>query len=177
MRYVEQKCPSDYLNDINCSNLVRETLYWVCKEEYDPYSFFMEDDLYPISTSEHYVRVVSYLQECINAHRKIVICGDYDCDGICSTTLLVMGLQECGITPGYYIPNRFTQGYGYTNEQVVEYDATTQRTFVPPSNWSAVIWGDDEGSIVGSELSVVATRSNGATSTFALYNTIIGDAG
>ncbi|MBQ3199831.1 MAG: hypothetical protein IJB67_05650 [Firmicutes bacterium] len=73
--------------------------------------------------------------------------------------------------------NGFTQGYGYTNEQVVEYDATTQRTFVPPSNWSAVIWGDDEGSIVGSELSVVATRSNGATSTFALYNTIIGDAG
>ncbi|MBR3693063.1 MAG: DHH family phosphoesterase, partial [Erysipelotrichales bacterium] len=123
MRYVEQKCPSDYLNDINCSNLVRETLYWVCKEGYDPYGFFMEDDLYPISTSEHYVRVVSYLQECINARRKIVICGDYDCDGICSTTLLVMGLQECGITPGYYIPNRNKDGYGLSTKLVQQFYA------------------------------------------------------
>lgn len=121
MRYIEQKCPIDYLKEINCSNLVRETLYWVCKDMYDPRDFFIEDTLYPVSQSEHYIKVVSYLRECITVNKKIVICGDYDCDGVCSTTLLVMGLQERGITPGYYIPNRNKDGYGLSTKLVNQF--------------------------------------------------------
>lgn len=50
---------------------------------------------------------------------KIFIGGDYDADGICSTTILYDTLQQLGIECGYYIPNRLTEGYGL-NEQVVE---------------------------------------------------------
>ena len=44
--------------------------------------------------------------------RKVMICGDYDADGILSTTLLVRYLDKLDIENGYYIPNRLSEGYG-----------------------------------------------------------------
>lgn len=43
---------------------------------------------------------------------KIMICGDYDCDGVCATTILYDALQRFGCECGYYIPDRFLEGYG-----------------------------------------------------------------
>lgn len=45
-------------------------------------------------------------------NEKVFIGGDYDADGICATTILKETLDELGIENGFYIPNRFTQGYG-----------------------------------------------------------------
>ena len=44
--------------------------------------------------------------------QKILIAGDYDCDGICATTIMKNTLDILEIENGYYIPNRLTQGYG-----------------------------------------------------------------
>lgn len=44
--------------------------------------------------------------------KKVLICGDYDCDGICSTSLLVKFCRRLNIEVGFYIPNRITDGYG-----------------------------------------------------------------
>lgn len=46
--------------------------------------------------------------------QKIVVYGDYDVDGTCSTALLVMFLKELGADVEYYIPNRVKEGYGIT---------------------------------------------------------------
>ncbi len=43
---------------------------------------------------------------------KVLVCGDYDADGICSTAILVDALKIFGIPCGFYIPNRFKEGYG-----------------------------------------------------------------
>lgn len=43
---------------------------------------------------------------------KIVIYGDYDVDGITSTTLLLRVLKNLGIVADYYLPDRLTEGYG-----------------------------------------------------------------
>ncbi|MFB4166581.1 single-stranded-DNA-specific exonuclease RecJ [Virgibacillus sp. JSM 102003] len=43
---------------------------------------------------------------------KILVFGDYDADGVSSTTVLLTTLQELGADCDYYIPNRFTEGYG-----------------------------------------------------------------
>lgn len=43
---------------------------------------------------------------------KVLVCGDYDADGICATTILYDALTRFGITCGFYIPNRFREGYG-----------------------------------------------------------------
>ena len=42
----------------------------------------------------------------------ITISGDYDCDGICGTTILYQGIKYLGKTPNYMIPDRIEDGYG-----------------------------------------------------------------
>ena len=52
------------------------------------------------------------IKEAIEKHEKIVIYGDYDVDGITSTTLLYDFLSEQGADVSYYIPDRKDEGYG-----------------------------------------------------------------
>lgn len=51
-------------------------------------------------------------------NEKILIAGDYDCDGICATAIMKDMLDRFGIETGFYIPNRFKEGYGL-NENTV----------------------------------------------------------
>ncbi len=44
--------------------------------------------------------------------QKIVVVGDYDADGLCSTAILVDVLDKYGVQVGFYIPDRITEGYG-----------------------------------------------------------------
>lgn len=44
--------------------------------------------------------------------RKIIIFGDYDVDGITSTSILFDFLKKVGANVGYYIPDRKEEGYG-----------------------------------------------------------------
>lgn len=51
----------------------------------------------------------------IMAGSKILIVGDYDCDGATSTTIAVEGLQLCGAKDvEFLIPDRIVHGYGLT---------------------------------------------------------------
>lgn len=43
---------------------------------------------------------------------KVWIHGDYDVDGVSSTALALLFLRELGIDAQYFIPDRFTDGYG-----------------------------------------------------------------
>lgn len=51
-------------------------------------------------------------------HEKVFIGGDYDADGICSTAIMKNTLDRLGIVNGYYIPDRFREGYGLRAETV-----------------------------------------------------------
>jgi single-stranded-DNA-specific exonuclease len=44
--------------------------------------------------------------------RRIVIYGDYDADGMTGASILLLCLRLLGANAGYYIPNRFEEGYG-----------------------------------------------------------------
>lgn len=52
------------------------------------------------------------IYQAIENNEKILVFGDYDADGITSTTVLLKALDELGATCDFYIPNRFTEGYG-----------------------------------------------------------------
>ena len=49
---------------------------------------------------------------------KVFIGGDYDADGICSTAIMKKTLDRLGIVNGYYIPDRFREGYGLSEKTV-----------------------------------------------------------
>lgn len=55
---------------------------------------------------------VTRIREAIEKDEKILIYGDYDADGITSTTVLVETLEALGANVQYYLPNRFVDGYG-----------------------------------------------------------------
>jgi single-stranded-DNA-specific exonuclease len=48
----------------------------------------------------------------------LVIFGDYDVDGVTSTTLLFQVLTQLGWTVHYYLPNRMDEGYGLSQDGV-----------------------------------------------------------
>ena len=61
-------------------------------------------------------RTVERVREAIQNGEQILIFGDYDADGVSSTTVLFLALQEIGADVEFYIPNRFTEGYGPNEE-------------------------------------------------------------
>ncbi|PIE60453.1 MAG: single-stranded-DNA-specific exonuclease RecJ, partial [Desulfobulbus propionicus] len=61
---------------------------------------------------------VSIVLDAWHAKKEIIIHGDYDVDGVTSTTLMVTFFRSLGLFPRYYIPNRLTDSYGFTNTSV-----------------------------------------------------------
>ncbi len=62
---------------------------------------------------------IEMLKEAIANGDKIVICGDYDADGMTSTALLLRALRHFGADVDYAIPSRMKDGYGI-NQRIVE---------------------------------------------------------
>ena len=50
--------------------------------------------------------------------KQVLIVGDYDCDGICATTITKRLLEHLGINNSYYIPSRIDEGYGLSEKIV-----------------------------------------------------------
>ena len=55
---------------------------------------------------------VDRILSAIKKKEQIWIHGDYDVDGTASASMLLEFLREVGGTVGYYIPDRFIDGYG-----------------------------------------------------------------
>lgn len=59
---------------------------------------------------------VARIEQALDAGEKILVYGDYDADGITSTTVLLNTLLDLGADVDFVIPNRFTHGYGPNEE-------------------------------------------------------------
>ncbi|PWG00697.1 single-stranded-DNA-specific exonuclease RecJ [Levilactobacillus bambusae] len=64
-------------------------------------------------------RGVERIEKAISEGNQITVYGDYDADGVTSTAILVEALEQMGAQVNYYVPNRFTDGYG-PNSRVFE---------------------------------------------------------
>lgn len=61
-------------------------------------------------------QAVERVHDAIAQEEHILIYGDYDADGVTSTAVLMKALEQVGANCSYYIPNRFTEGYGPNKE-------------------------------------------------------------
>ncbi|MBU7593702.1 single-stranded-DNA-specific exonuclease RecJ [Metabacillus halosaccharovorans] len=57
-------------------------------------------------------KAVQRIQKAIHNNELILVYGDYDADGVSSTTVLLTTLRKLGAKADFYIPNRFSEGYG-----------------------------------------------------------------
>ena len=61
---------------------------------------------------------VERLVRALETGERITAYGDYDVDGVTSTTLLVSFLRACGASVDHYVPHRLAEGYGLNLEAV-----------------------------------------------------------
>lgn len=66
----------------------------------------------------HLESIAMKLAEGIKKNKRIVVYGDYDADGITSTSLLVSFFRKINAYCKYYIPSRFDEGYGLNKEAI-----------------------------------------------------------
>ena len=57
-------------------------------------------------------RIKERIFKAIERKEKIIIYGDYDCDGISATTIMVKTFELLNYPVSYYIPSRYLDGYG-----------------------------------------------------------------
>lgn len=85
---------------LNTASLAKNFLYEHVEQCYDPYLLTGMDI------------AVNRIHQAIETQEPILIFGDYDADGITSTSVMMLTLKELGAVVDFYIPNRFTEGYG-----------------------------------------------------------------
>lgn len=87
-------------------------------EEGRAYLFDTVEDLHDPFLMKGMEKAVHAICKALVEKKKIVIYGDYDVDGITSTSLLYSILCDLGGKPQYYIPERMSEGYGLNREAV-----------------------------------------------------------
>ena len=63
---------------------------------------------------------VAVVMPFVRSRRRIVVFGDYDCDGVCATAILVKTLEALGAS---VIPRRTDEGYGMTDASLARMKA------------------------------------------------------
>jgi len=87
----------------------------------DEASLFLNGTLYDLEDGnlmKGMHKGVEIIKEGIRKQEKIIIYGDYDCDGVCSTTIFYKTLESLGAKVDYYIPNREEEGYGINSDRI-----------------------------------------------------------
>ncbi len=62
---------------------------------------------------------VQRIKQAIDNNENITIYGDFDADGITSTSILYLTLKELGANVSYYLPDRMTESHGLNTKALV----------------------------------------------------------
>lgn len=81
-------------------------------------------DLPHPSTFKDMDRATARIAQAIKNSEKITVIGDYDVDGIISTTLMKLFFDEIGYPVEWIIPNRFQDGYGLSANMIPRIKST-----------------------------------------------------
>lgn len=89
------------------------------KEQFDMYLSDSLEGMHMPELLKDADKAVDIIINKIEQKKKIRIIGDYDIDGICSTTILYKALKETGAEVDYAVPHRINDGYGI-NETLID---------------------------------------------------------
>ena len=76
------------------------------------------DALTPLCEIPHLADAAEIIVKRVGEGKRILVYGDYDCDGICAVAILVGYLRSIGANVAYYIPHRLKDGYGLSAHTV-----------------------------------------------------------
>ncbi len=76
------------------------------------------DDLHSPFKFADMEKAVERIRKAISNGEKICIYGDYDTDGTTATALLINTFRQMDVPADYYIPHRFEEGYGLSEDTI-----------------------------------------------------------
>lgn len=82
------------------------------KDEIEQFLHPSIDQLHDPMLLDGLAPAVQRINQAIKQQEMILVYGDYDVDGVSSTSLMLFTLRKLGAMVDYYIPNRFHEGYG-----------------------------------------------------------------
>lgn len=85
-----------------------------CLQYLEPKLSFMHDTFKMHGITKAFEFIIETVANC----GKIAIYGDYDVDGVISTTILYKSLKYYGADVIFYIPDRMTEGYGLNKNAI-----------------------------------------------------------
>ncbi len=98
---------------------------------------------------------VRLLAAALKNQRRILIVGDFDCDGATSSALMVHGLRAMGAQAvDYLVPNRFDYGYGLSPQVVEEAQRLRAELLITVDNGISSISGVAAAKAAGMEVIV-----------------------
>lgn len=77
-----------------------------------------DKDVYHPKLLKHAELAVDRIISAIKNKEKILICGDYDVDGITSSAMMMLCLMPLGADVNFFLPNRAKDGYGLSVKTV-----------------------------------------------------------
>ena len=99
-------------------------------------------------------KVTARILAAITNNEKIVIYGDYDCDGVMATSILVSALRKLNAQVGYYLPSRYLDGYGLNPKKVEEFKAKDYSLIITVDNGIAQNEAIDKANDLGIDVIV-----------------------
>ena len=63
-------------------------------------------------------KAIEDLSNFFKQSKKMLVCGDFDCDGICSTSIALLISKKLNLEAAHYIPNRIKEGYGVSKNTI-----------------------------------------------------------
>lgn len=120
---VEENVLAKLKNELHTDDIIARLLYNRNIKSVEAARAFLYadvDDLHSPYLLKDMDKAVKHILKCIEDNNRIVIYGDYDVDGITSTSLLYRCLKKIDANVDYYIPERQTEGYGL-NKDALEY--------------------------------------------------------
>lgn len=90
--------------------------------------------------------------DAIKRQEKILIAGDYDVDGVTSSSVMLMSLWPLGAKVNYFLPNRERDGYGLSAKTVRRAAENGYKLIVTVDNGISAYEAADEAARLGVEL-------------------------
>ena len=90
----------------------------ITPEEVDGYFAPSLADLAKPDSLPGLVEAAEKILSAVAAKKKIVVFGDYDCDGVSATVILTRTLRALGAEVEPFVPRRLSEGYGMTRESI-----------------------------------------------------------
>lgn len=108
--------------------------------------------LHDASLLQDMALAVTRLRQALEAGERIIVFGDYDCDGITATVILYDYLESCGGDVLYYIPSREEDGYGLCHSALDRIKAAGVAVVVTVDNGISAIEEADYAKQLGLDL-------------------------